>query len=65
MIFVDLPPEELQKFRKKITYFCADLNMKNGVFISPKLQSVQVFDKWKETLPFYQNVIKEGISLYG
>ena len=65
MIMVDMPPEELNKYRKLITYFCADLNVENSVFISPKLQSTQLFDQWKNVLPFYRNVINEGINVYG
>ena len=65
MIMVDMPPEELSKYRKLITYFCADMNVENSVFISPKLQSTQLFDKWKNVLPFYKNVINEGINVYG
>ena len=64
MIMVDMPPEELNKYRRKITYFCADLNVDNSVFISPKLQSVPLFEQWKTVLPFYQNVIREGVSIY-
>ncbi len=65
MIMVDLPPEELSRYRKKMTYFCADLNVDNGVFITPKLQSLPLFEQWKGTLPFYQNVEREGIVVYG
>lgn len=65
MIFVDMSPEELSKYRKKITHFCSDLNVDNCVFISPKLQSVPLFEQWKNVLPFYQNVNKEGIQVYG
>ncbi len=65
MIMVDLPPEELVRDRTKITYFCADLSVDNDVFISPKLQSLPLFEQWKNALPFYQNVIKEGVRVYG
>ena len=65
MIMVDLPPEELVRDRTKITYFCADLSVDNDVFISPKLQSLPLFEQWKNALPFYQNVIREGVVVYG
>lgn len=65
MIMVDLPPAELNKYRKQITYFCADLNVENSVFISPKLQSTQMFELWKNVLPFYKNILNEGVSVYG
>ena len=65
MLMVDMSPEDLNLYRKQISYFCSDLNVANCVFISPILQSVSFFDEWKDTLPFYQNVVKEGVSVYG
>ncbi|MCH5210795.1 MAG: nucleotidyltransferase domain-containing protein [Oscillospiraceae bacterium] len=65
MLMVDLSPEELNLYRKQINYFCSDLNVANCVFISPILQSVPLFDEWKDTLPFYQNIVREGVSVYG
>lgn len=65
MLMIDMPPEELRKKRKQITHFCADINVENGIFISPKLQSIELFDKWKDVLPFYKNVETEGIRIYG
>lgn len=65
MIMVDLPQEELSKYRNDILDFCVDLNLENSVVIMPKLQSKPLFERWKLVLPFYQNVIKEGVSVYG
>ena len=65
MIMVDLPPEELSKYRETILDYCVDLNIEHLVLIMPKLQSKQLFDEWKDVLPFYQNVIKEGVEIYG
>lgn len=64
MIMVDLPAELLSSRRKEITHFCADINVENGIFISPKLQSKQLFNEWKNDLPFYRNVEQEGIRIY-
>lgn len=61
MIMVDMPRDELYKYRKLMSDFCADLDLENNVFLSPKLQSVSFFNEWKNTLPFYQNVIKDGV----
>ena len=61
MIMVDMTPEELSKYRWDLSCFCADLNIENNVFITSKLQSAQVFEKWKNTLPFYKHVLKDGV----
>lgn len=64
MIMVDMEPEELRKYRRQINHFCADLDLENNVFLASKLQSLPLFNKWKNTLPFYMNVLKDGI-VYG
>lgn len=63
MIFVDMSPEELWSHRKKINHFCSELNIENNVFISPKLQSVSIFEQRKNIIPFYMNVAREGINI--
>lgn len=62
MIMVDMQQEELSKYRWDFSCFCADLNVENNVLITSKLQSAPVFEKWKNTLPFYKNVLKDGIT---
>lgn len=61
MIMVDMDRDELAKFRRAMNNFCADLDLKYNVLLASKLQSQVFFDQWKTTLPFYQNVIKDGV----
>lgn len=61
MIMVDMTKEELSKYRTLLNNFCADLDLENNVLLSPKLQSLSFFNEWKQVLPFYQNVVKEGV----
>ena len=65
MVVVDMPPEELRGYRRSLADFCADLNVDNAVFVSPSLQSMELFERWKEVVPFYRNVAKEGVEVYG
>ncbi len=62
MIMVDMSSEQLKKYRWEVSCFCADLNIENNVLITSKLQSYEVFEKWKMTLPFYKNVLKDGVA---
>ena len=62
MIMVDMSREELEKYRRTINNFCADLDLQYSVLLSSKLQSKPFFNEWKNVLPFYQNVEKEGIK---
>ena len=61
MIMVDMQPEELVKYRRQVSSFAAELDMENDVFLAPKLQSLSFFNKWKNAMPFYQNVLKDGV----
>lgn len=61
MIMVDMLPEELSKYRWEVSCYCADLNLENNVLISSKLQSYPLFEQWKNTLPFYKNVLRDGV----
>lgn len=61
MIMVDMQPEELAAYRWDLSCLSADLSVENDVLVSSKLQSAPLFDKWKDTLPFYKNVVKDGI----
>ncbi len=61
MIMVDMSREELVEYRRKINNFCADLDLQYNVLLSSKLQSQPFFNEWVNTLPFYQNVIRDGV----
>ena len=61
MILVDLPQEELSRYRWDLSCFTADMNGENDVLICVKLQSLSQFEQWKGVLPFYKNVIKDGV----
>ena len=61
MIMVDMDRDELGKYRKVYSEFFSEVNLQNGVFLTSKLQSGSYFDAWKHAMPFYQNIIKEGV----
>ena len=61
MILVDMMPEELVKHRRIFNDFSTDIDLNYNVVLSSKLQSKQFFNEWKNTLTFYQNVIKDGV----
>ncbi len=61
MIMVDMSREELSRYRMIFSKFFSDINLENGVFLTSKLQSQSYFNDWQHVMPFYQNVIKEGV----
>ena len=60
MALVDLPKEQLAMYRRKISDLSSDLDLKYEVLLSIKLQDKDTFLRFSDTLPFFQNVMKEG-----
>ena len=61
MIMVDMTREELAAYKRVINDYCTDLDLQYGILLSSKLQSRPLFNEWKDTLPYYKNVEREGI----
>ena len=64
MILVDEDREKLLAQRYNWNCFGTDLDLKYGVLTSMKLQDTKSFYEWREVLPFYRNVLNEGVRLY-
>lgn len=63
MILVHSSDSDIKKYENEI-YDCAfDLELKYGKTISPIIKNSQFFEYWSDTLPFYRNIVKEGIRV--
>lgn len=65
MILVDLTDIEIKDFRHQLSGITYDFNEKYDIDIKPIAKSNAHFKKWLEAYPFYTNVQKEGVELYG
>ena len=65
MILVDLPETEIKKIENDIYDIAYDFLMDYGVDISVIIKNEDIFKYWLGTLPFYNNVEKEGVVLSG
>lgn len=63
MILVRVPEEELFRYRNMASDIAFNYLMSDGVDISPVVQNVDNFNYWLDTLPYYQNVDREGVVL--
>ena len=63
MLLVDMPAEKLATYRKAIIMLSTDLDLEYDVFTSVMLQDLETFEKWKDSLPFYQKVLSEGVQI--
>lgn len=65
LVRVRLPADVLNNYSAEFSIFASRLGLAYDVFISPHLQDFATFDAWKDVLPFYRNIVHEGIVFYG
>ncbi|MCR5636556.1 MAG: nucleotidyltransferase domain-containing protein [Clostridiales bacterium] len=63
MILVDLPAESISEYRTRIDALCGDLLLKYGLVISAIEKDKETYMRYASTLPFYQNIEREGIKI--
>ncbi|MDR1831280.1 MAG: nucleotidyltransferase domain-containing protein [Fusobacteriaceae bacterium] len=65
MIIADVERQELAKYRYDFAHYGTGLDLEYGVFHSFTLQDKKTFTEWQDSIPFYQNVLAEGIVYDG
>lgn len=65
MILIDLTDMEIKKYRKQLSWATYDFNEEHDTDIKPIAKSDAHFKKWLDVYPFYTNVQREGVELYG
>ena len=65
MILLDMSDLEVKAYAQQLSYMTYDFNMDNDLDIKPIAKSEAHFKKWIVNYPFYSNVYKEGVVLYG
>lgn len=65
MILLDMSDLDLKVYSQQLSYMTYDFNMDHDLDIKPIAKSEQHFKKWSVNYPFYANIQKEGVVLYG
>ena len=60
---IDMDKEELSRYRKQVSTMANDIDLKYDVLLSVKLQDKSTFEKYQQVLPFYRNVVQEGVRV--
>lgn len=65
MFLTDLSDEEIIEYRDKISDIAYNIEEKNNfdILISPLVKNIDKFNYWLGTLPFYNNIQKEGVDI--
>ena len=64
-VLADIPHEESNRWSNRIDEHLTDLWLKYDLLVCIHLTSKSMFDRYYQVMPYYQNVINEGVELYG
>lgn len=65
MIIMNCQKEEVSRHRKQVSKIASRIGLKNDIEISLLLRDKETFEKGGDILPFYKNIQREGVFLYG
>jgi len=64
-ILVLVDDKDLRRYRKERIKIITEYLNNHDMFLSIRITNNTKFSDYKDVLPFYQNVLNEGILLYG
>ena len=65
LITVDMNANDLAEVRSQVSKINSDLSLENDVTVSITTAPLEQFIKYRNILPYYQNVVREGIRYAG
>ncbi len=65
MILLDITDLDLKEYNTKLSYMTFDFNLDHDLDIKPIAKNEERFKKWLDNYPFYANINREGVVLYG
>lgn len=65
MILLDISDAEIKNYRHELSSITYDYNMEYDIDIKPIAKNEDHFMKWISAYPFYANIDREGVKLYG
>jgi predicted nucleotidyltransferase len=63
MILLEMDRVEAKKSLGRICEIASEIDIKHDVFLSPIIRSIYDFNKLKKLPGFYNNVMREGVSV--
>lgn len=65
MLVVPLPQEEIAKLRMDLAKVASRISLEQDVTVSVTVKPEEQFLRYQTVLPYYQNVLREGIQYAG
>lgn len=63
MVLANVSADEAGMIDRGLVSLTSDLGLKHDVLISLCVKDCDTFYKWKDVVPFYQNVLQSGVKL--
>lgn len=64
MLIIDGDEKSVNKLNDLLTNIEVRINLENNVILVPIIMNEKKFLKYENIVPFYRNVVKEGVTLY-
>lgn len=64
MVIIDDSVENIKSFDRALEDINFELTMKYEILVSPIMVKFSTFKEYGDSLPFYMNVMKEGVIVY-
>lgn len=65
MILLDCDTDKIKNLRGVTAEMASDISLDKEVFLSILLRNSKHFENNRDFLPFYKNISREGITVYG
>ncbi len=65
LLTVDIAPAELAGYRTRISEISSDMSLAYDVTVSITVKPLEQFRRYSDILPYYKNVLREGIRCAG
>lgn len=65
LLTVDILPTELSAYRNRIAAISSELSLAHDITVSISVKPLEQFRRYSEVLPYYKNVLREGIRCAG
>ena len=65
MIVLNCEKDEVRRLRSMTSEMASDISLEQEVFLSILLRDKKHFEENRDFLPFYRNIVAEGVEIYG
>ena len=61
----DMTGEELAEYHRQISRIASRMSLQHDITVSLTVDPVEQFERYRSILPYYQNVLREGVQYAG